>query len=105
MASCQRKPLFAIVHVRRISRLPRKRPGPICGGFGAIYLRSEIPYSWSFGRTEWSELAGDFDSGYELEVFNALGATYAVVTARESQIEPLRKDELLRVRPQKLVAA
>jgi hypothetical protein len=41
----------------------------------------------------------------ELEVFNAVGDTFAVVTARESQIESLRNDELLSVRPQKLAIA
>jgi hypothetical protein len=45
------------------------------------------------------------EPGYELEVFNAVGDTFAVVTARESQIESLRKDELLSVRPQKLAIA
>jgi hypothetical protein len=45
------------------------------------------------------------EPGYELEVFNAVGDTFAVVTARESQIECLRKDELLCVRPQKLAIA
>ena len=39
------------------------------------------------------------EPGYSLEVFNALGETAAVVTVRESQIEPLRADELLSVRP------
>ena len=43
--------------------------------------------------------------GYELEVFNAVGETFAVVTARESQIDSLRRDELLSVRPQKLAIA
>ncbi|MCK9588292.1 MAG: DUF4926 domain-containing protein [Terrimicrobiaceae bacterium] len=38
------------------------------------------------------------EPGYELEVFNAVGDTFAVVTVRESQIESLRKDELLRGR-------
>ena len=38
------------------------------------------------------------EPGYSLEVFNALGETVAVVTVRESQIEPLRADELLAVR-------
>lgn len=38
------------------------------------------------------------EPGYSLEVFNALGETAAVVTVRESQIEPLRADELLSVR-------
>ncbi|MFM8717774.1 MAG: DUF4926 domain-containing protein [Spartobacteria bacterium] len=45
------------------------------------------------------------EPSYELEVFNAVGDTFAVVTARESQIESLRKDELLSVRPQKLAIA
>lgn len=45
------------------------------------------------------------EQGYELEVFNAVGETFAVITARQSQIEPLRKDELLSVRSQKLALA
>lgn len=45
------------------------------------------------------------EPGYALEVFNAVGDTFAVVTACESQIECLRKDELLSVRPQKLAIA
>ena len=45
------------------------------------------------------------EPGYELEVFNAVGDTFAIVTARESQIESLRNDELLSVRPQKLAIA
>jgi hypothetical protein len=45
------------------------------------------------------------EPGYELEVFNAVGDTFAVVTARESQIESLRKDELLSVRLQNLAVA
>lgn len=39
------------------------------------------------------------ESGYSLEVFNAVGDTVAVVTVRESQIEPLTANELLHVRP------
>jgi hypothetical protein len=39
------------------------------------------------------------EDGYSLEVFNAIGDTVAVVTVRESQIEPLTADELLSVRP------
>ena len=42
---------------------------------------------------------------YELEDFNAVGDTVAVVTVRESQIDPLRKDEMLCVRPRERVAA
>jgi len=43
------------------------------------------------------------EPGYTLEVFNAVGETVAVVTVRESQIEPLKSNEVLHVRP--LVAA
>ena len=39
------------------------------------------------------------EPGYELEVFNAVGETIAVATVRESQIEELRRDEVLSVRP------
>ncbi len=45
------------------------------------------------------------EPGYELEVFNALGDTFAVVTVLESQVESLRKDELLSVRSQECAAA
>ena len=38
------------------------------------------------------------EPGYSLEVFNAVGDTIAVVTVRESQIEPLASDEVLHVR-------
>ena len=54
---------------------------------------------------EYYEGSSDQEPGYELEVFNAVGDTFAVVTARESQIESLRNDELLSVRPQKLAIA
>jgi hypothetical protein len=45
------------------------------------------------------------DAGYDLEVFNALGHTVAVVNVLESQLEPLREDELLTVRQHELTAA
>ena len=38
------------------------------------------------------------EPGYSLEVFNAVGETLAVVTVRESQIEPLTNREVLHVR-------
>jgi hypothetical protein len=41
--------------------------------------------------------------GYTLEVFNAVGDTIAVITVRESQIEPLNSTEVLNARH--LVAA
>jgi hypothetical protein len=36
--------------------------------------------------------------GYSLEVFNAKGETITVIVVEESQIEPLREDEVLHVR-------
>lgn len=38
------------------------------------------------------------EDGCVLEVFNALGESIAVVTVKESQVEPLRQDEALAVR-------
>ena len=37
------------------------------------------------------------EAGYTLEVFNAIGETITVVTVHESQIEPLRDNEVLHV--------
>jgi hypothetical protein len=45
------------------------------------------------------------ETGYSLEVFNAVGDTIAVVTVRESQIEPLTNDEVLHVRRRERVPA
>jgi hypothetical protein len=45
------------------------------------------------------------EPGYSLEVFNALGDTIAVVTVRESQLEPLANNEVLHVRRLDGVAA
>ena len=39
------------------------------------------------------------EQGCVLEVFNAIGESLAVVTVRESEIEALRADEVLAVRP------
>lgn len=38
------------------------------------------------------------EDGYTLEVFNAIGDTIAVITVTESDIEPLKESEVLRVR-------
>lgn len=45
------------------------------------------------------------EPGYSLEVFNAVGETVAVITLRESQIEPLSAKEILHVRPLATAAA
>jgi hypothetical protein len=41
---------------------------------------------------------GNQEQGYSLEVFNAVGETLAIVTVRESQLEPLASNEVLHVR-------
>ena len=45
------------------------------------------------------------EPGYELEIFNALGETIGVITVRESQIEALRRNEIMSVRERDSVAA
>ena len=45
------------------------------------------------------------EPGYSLEAFNAVGETVAVITLRESQIEPLSAKEILHVRPLATAAA
>ncbi len=39
------------------------------------------------------------EAGCTIEVFNAIGGTLAVLTLPESQLESLRRDEILSVRP------
>lgn len=45
------------------------------------------------------------EPGYSLEVFNAVGETVAVITLRESQIEPLSAKGILHVRSLAAAAA
>jgi hypothetical protein len=40
----------------------------------------------------------DIEPGYSVEVFNAIGETFAVLTLAESHLESLRRDEVLSVR-------
>ncbi|MBM4036085.1 MAG: DUF4926 domain-containing protein [Planctomycetes bacterium] len=42
---------------------------------------------------------GDGEEGCVLEVLNAVGDTIAVLTVPESDVEPLRADEVLSARP------
>ena len=42
--------------------------------------------------------APDIEPGYSVEVFNAIGETLAVLTLPESNLESLRRDEVLSVR-------
>ena len=43
------------------------------------------------------------EDGYSLEIFNALGDTFAVITVSESEIETLKKSEVFSVRSLKAV--
>jgi hypothetical protein len=43
-------------------------------------------------------VAPDGAEGYSIEVFNAIGDTFAVTTVPETSLEPLRKDEVLAAR-------
>ena len=45
------------------------------------------------------------ETGYSLEVFNAIGETVAVLVVEESKINPIRQDEILHVRRLDKVAA
>lgn len=44
------------------------------------------------------------EPGYELEVFNVLGETVAVVTVRESQVAALRAGEVFNARSREMMA-
>jgi len=78
--------------------------------YNRVALAEDLPHA-AFRRgdvatiVEYYEGVGGQESGYELEMFNAIGETIAVITVRESQIEPLRKDEVLSVRPLNQLAA
>jgi hypothetical protein len=45
------------------------------------------------------------ETGYSLEVFNAVGETIAVLVVEESKINPVKGDEILHVRRLNKVAA
>jgi hypothetical protein len=45
------------------------------------------------------------ETGYSLEVFNAIGETIAVLVVAESQVEPLLDDEVLHVRQLEMAEA
>lgn len=47
---------------------------------------------------EYHEAPPHQEPGYTLEVFNAVGETIAVVTVRESQLEPLSSSGMLQMR-------
>ncbi len=78
--------------------------------FSRIALAEDLPKE-KFRRgdvatvVEYYEGNPEQEPGYELEIFDAVGGTIAVATVRESQIEELRSDEVLSVRPREAAAA
>lgn len=71
--------------------------------FSRIALAEDLPVE-NFRRgdvavvVKYYEGRAGQEPGYELEVFNAVGGTIAVVTVRESQIKALNNNEILSVR-------
>jgi hypothetical protein len=51
------------------------------------------------------EGASTQETGYSLEVFNAVGETIAVLVVEESKITPVKRNEILHVRQLNEVAA
>lgn len=69
--------------------------------FKRVALREDLP-EYNMRRGDVATIVEHHptvdEDGYSLEVFNALGETIAVITVAESQIEPLRSNEILQVR-------
>lgn len=71
--------------------------------FSHVILTQDLPEAGLFRgdlATVVERYQGDpgQEPGYEVEVFNAVGDTVAVVSVRESQVEAPRQDERLGVR-------
>ena len=68
--------------------------------FSRVALKTDVPEN-GLRRgdlatiVEYHEGLPGQEPGYSLEVFNAVGDTVAVIALGESQIEPLREDEIL----------
>ncbi len=72
--------------------------------FSRVSLKTDVPeHGFRCGDVativEYHQGRPGQEPGYSLEVFNAVGETVAVITLRESQIEPLSAKEILHVRP------
>jgi hypothetical protein len=66
-----------------------------------LTLTSQLSPYGMLARLEESNnhhLSPNGESGYSMEVFNAVGDTIAVTAVPESALEQLRKDEVLSVR-------
>lgn len=72
--------------------------------FTRVVLKTDVPEN-SLRRGDVATIVEHHEGrpgqepGYSLEVFNAVGDTVAVITLRESQIEPLSAKGILHVRP------
>ena len=68
--------------------------------FSRVALKTDVPEN-GLRRgdlatiVEYHEGLPGQEPGYSLEVFNAVGDTVAVIALGESEIEPLREDEIL----------
>ena len=78
--------------------------------FTRVLLRKDFPeYGLHSGdvATIVDQHAGELgqETGYSLEVFNALGETIALLVVEESKIESLKRDEIFHIRRFDRVAA
>jgi Domain of unknown function (DUF4926) len=70
--------------------------------FSRVALKEDIPSNklkkGDIGTIVEHHPVRDSEDGYSLEVFNALGETFAVIVVSESEIEPLYQNEVLHIR-------
>ncbi|MBW2195780.1 MAG: DUF4926 domain-containing protein [Deltaproteobacteria bacterium] len=71
--------------------------------FTRVALREDFPeYQLCRGDVativDRHEAENSQETGYSLEVFNAIGETIAVLVVEESKIEPLRENEIFHIR-------
>jgi len=78
--------------------------------FSRVALKEDLPAE-GFCRGDIATVVDQHEDpqgkerGYSLEFFNAVGETIAVVVVRESQIEPLKNNEIFHVREFHAVSA
>ncbi|MDI6793315.1 MAG: DUF4926 domain-containing protein [bacterium] len=71
--------------------------------FTRVVLREDLP-EYQLYRGDVATIVDQHEggegeeTGYSLEVFNAVGETIAVIVVAESKIEPLKKNEIFHVR-------
>jgi hypothetical protein len=71
--------------------------------FSEVALTCNLPkYNLQIGDlgtiVEYLEPKENQESGYALEIYNALGDTITVIIVKESQIQPLKKNAVLTMR-------